>query len=134
MRSLNYPDRYWHISGDDVGLDPVASPSARAAATFRRVKGLAKPGCYSFATADGAYLRHRDFALRAERDDGSRLFEQDATFCPRPSPYSGATELESVNYPGRFLRHQNFRLRLAPYQNTDQYRADSAFLLVDGLA
>ncbi|MEU1404694.1 AbfB domain-containing protein [Streptomyces sp. NPDC005728] len=134
VRSLNYPDRYWHIAGDYVKLDPVGSPSARSAATFRLVKGLSDARCYSFATAGGDYLRHRGFLLRAEHDDGSRLFRQDATFCPRTSSFTGATMLESVNYPGRFLRHQNFQVRLDPYQNTDLYRADSAFLLVDGLA
>ncbi|MGW2744290.1 AbfB domain-containing protein [Streptomyces sp. NPDC001450] len=134
VRSLNYPDRYWHVVDDYVKLDPVGSPSARRAATFALVKGLSDARCYSFATADGDYLRHRDFLLRAEHDDGSRLFEQDATFCPRTSSFTGATMLESVNYPGRFLRHQNFQLKLDPYQNTDLYRADSAFLLVDGLS
>ncbi|MGV4985274.1 AbfB domain-containing protein [Streptomyces sp. NRAIS4] len=133
VRSLNYPDRYWHISGDYARLDPVTTPAARRAATFTLVKGLADSACYSFATADGGYLRHRNFLLRAEPDDGTALFRQDATFCPRPSAFSGATMLESVNYPGRFLRHQNFQLKLDPYQNTDLYRADSAFRLVDGL-
>ncbi|MFI2199315.1 AbfB domain-containing protein [Streptomyces sp. NPDC020192] len=133
VQSVNYPDRYWHISGDFVRLDSVTSPGNRQAATFTVVKGLANSGCYSFATADGGYLRHRSFLLRDEPDDGTPLFRQDATFCPRPSAYPGATMLESVNYPGRFLRHQNFQLKLAPYENTDLYRADSAFLLVDGL-
>ncbi|MFJ9816446.1 AbfB domain-containing protein [Streptomyces sp. NPDC101151] len=133
VRSLNYPDRYWHVTGDDVKLDPVASPSDRRSATFKLVKGLSDARCRSFVTADGDYLRHRDFLLRAEPDDGSPPFRQDATFCPRTSAFTGATMLESVNYPGRFLRHQNFRLRLDPYRNTDLYRADSAFLLVDGL-
>ncbi|WP_234426270.1 AbfB domain-containing protein, partial [Streptomyces kebangsaanensis] len=90
--------------------------------------------CHSFATADGGYLRHRGFLLRAEPDDGSALFRQDATFCPRVSAHAGAVMLESVNHPGRFLRHQNFQLRLDPYQSGDLYVADSAFRLVDGLA
>ncbi|WP_333774828.1 AbfB domain-containing protein [Streptomyces sp. IBSBF 3136] len=134
VRSLNHPDRYWHVSDGLVRLDPAGSAAARRDATFKVVKGLAEAGCYSFATADGGYLRHRDFLLRAEHDDGSRLFEQDATFCPRTSPFAGAVMLESVNYPGRYLRHQDFQLKLDPYQNTDLYRADSAFLLVAGLA
>ncbi|MGY6022203.1 AbfB domain-containing protein [Streptomyces spinosirectus] len=134
VRSVNYPDRYWHISGDLVKLDPVASAAARRDATFTVVKGLADASCYSFATADGTYLRHRDFLLRSERDDGSALFEQDATFCPRTSSYPGAVMLESVNYPGRYLRHRNFQLRLDPYQQSDLYRADSAFRLVGGPA
>ncbi|MFD1659811.1 AbfB domain-containing protein [Streptomyces caeni] len=49
-------------------------------------------------------------------------------------PWPAAPALESVNYPGRFLRHQNFQLRLDPYQQTSPYRADSAFRLVNGLA
>jgi hypothetical protein len=134
VRSVNYPDRYWHVSGDLVKLDPVASAAARRDATFTVVKGLADASCYSFATAEGTYLRHRDFLLRSERDDGSALFGQDATFCPRTSAYSGAVMLESVNYPGRCLRHQNFQLRLDPYQQSDLYRADSAFRLVSGIA
>ncbi|MFD4557368.1 AbfB domain-containing protein [Streptomyces sp. NPDC058469] len=133
VRSVNYPDRYWQVSGDFVKLNPVSSAAARRAATFKLVKGLANSSCYSFTTANGTYLRHRNFILRAERNDGSPVFKQDATFCPRPSPYSGAVMLESVNYPGRFLRHQNFQLRLDRYQDSTLYRSDSAFRLVDGL-
>ncbi|PAZ13018.1 alpha-L-arabinofuranosidase [Streptomyces sp. SA15] len=134
VRSVNYPDRYWHVSGGLVRLDPVRGSESREDSTFKQVKGLADASCYSFATSDGAYLRHRDFVLRADRDDGSSLFEQDATFCPRSSPYSGAVMLEAVNYPGRFLRHRNFTVRLESYQYSGQYQADSAFRLVDGLA
>ena len=118
-------------------LDPVSSESSAATkqdASFKRVKGLADSSCYSFVTADGTYLRHRDFVLRADRDDGSDLFKKDATFCPRPSSSSGAVMLESVNYPGRYLRHRNFQLRLE--WRDDHGRptgADSAFRLVKGL-
>lgn len=134
VRAVNYPDRYWHVSGGYVKLDRVGGSQFREDSTFKLVKGLANSSCYSFATHDGRYLRHRSFVLVAERDDDSPLFRQDATFCPRPSPVYGATMLEAVNYPGRFLRHQNFQLRLDPYQHSDLYRADSAFRLVDGLA
>ncbi|MGW9030863.1 AbfB domain-containing protein, partial [Streptomyces sp. NPDC055722] len=134
MRSVNYPDRYRHVSGDSVKLDPIGSASARWDATFKLVEGLADASCYAFATADGTYLRHRAFLLRAEQSDGSALFEQDATFCPRSSSYSGAVMLESVNFPGRFLRHQDFQLKLDPYQDSGLYRADSAFRLVAGAA
>ncbi|MGW3956227.1 AbfB domain-containing protein [Streptomyces sp. NPDC004752] len=134
VRSVNYPDRYWHVSGGLVKLDPVGSPADRRAATFRLVGGLADGSCYSFTTADGAYARHRSFVLRAERDDGSALFRKDATFCPRPAAHPGAVVLESVNYPGRFLRHQDFQLKLDPYQDTDLYRADSAFRLQRALS
>ncbi|MFI9830489.1 AbfB domain-containing protein [Streptomyces sp. NPDC051913] len=134
VRSVNYPDRYWHVSGGYVKLDAVGGSESREDSTFKLVKGLADSSCYSFATADGQYLRHRSFVLVANRNDGSALFRQDATFCARASSIPGAITLESVNYPGRFLRHQNFQLKLDPYQYGDLYRQDSAFRLVDGLA
>ncbi|MDH6625407.1 hypothetical protein M2271_003218 [Streptomyces sp. LBL] len=134
VRSVNYPDRYWHVNGSYVGLDRVTYGSARQDATFKLAKGLADASCYSFATTDGSYLRHRNFVLRSERDDGSSLFKQDATFCPRTSLVSGAIMLEAVNYPGRYLRHKDFKLRLDPYQYGGQYQSDSAFRLVEALA
>ncbi|WP_171108946.1 MULTISPECIES: AbfB domain-containing protein [Streptomyces] len=130
VNSVNYPDRYWRVSDGRVTLDTITSSSARQDATLKLVKGLADASCYSFVTADGDYLRHREFVLRAEGHDGSGLFRQDATFCPRSLGYSDAIALESVNYPGRFLRHWDFRLRLDPFQHNGQYYADTAFRLV----
>jgi hypothetical protein len=134
FRSVNYPDRYWHVDDGYVGLDPVRGSESREDATFKQVKGLANASCYSFTTHDGKYLRHRSFVLRADRDDGSSLFRQDATFCPRDAAYSGAKMLESVNYPGYFLRHRNFVVRLERFEYSSQYLSDSSFQLVDGLA
>ncbi|MFG1670407.1 AbfB domain-containing protein [Streptomyces sp. Y7] len=133
VRSVNYPDRYWHVDDGRVGLDAVRGSESREDATFQQVSGLADPACSSFATRDGQYLRHRDFVLRAERNDGSGLFGRDATFCPRGSvTHSGATMLESVNYPGYFLRHKNFVVRLERYDHSSLYLADASFRLVDG--
>ncbi|MFI6337665.1 AbfB domain-containing protein [Streptomyces sp. NPDC050535] len=140
VQSVNYPDRYWRVSGGSVRLDQVSrqSPaSTRRDASFKKVKGLADSSCYSFATTDGGYLRHRDFVLRAERDDGSALFEKDATFCARTVSDSGTVVLESVNYPGRYLRHRNFELRLERYDNNNRRGhedGDWAFRLVKGLS
>ncbi|MER7401445.1 AbfB domain-containing protein [Streptomyces sp. NPDC000070] len=134
IRSVNYPDRYWRVRDGYVRLDRIGSgPEQREDATFERVSGLADSSCYSFTTADGRYLRHRSFVLVKDPDDGSALFREDATFCPRPSPSSGAVMLESVNYPGRFLRHRDFQIRLEGYEHSPGYVADSAFRLVAGL-
>ncbi|MEU6357642.1 AbfB domain-containing protein [Streptomyces sp. NPDC047072] len=134
VRSVNYPDRYWHVTEYYVGLDAVRGSESREDSTFKQVKGLANASCYSFTTHDGKYLRHSNFVLRAARNDGSSLFKQDATFCPRASSYSsGAVMLESVNYPGYFLRHKNFIVRLERFEYSSQYLADSSFRLVAGL-
>ncbi|WP_405878998.1 AbfB domain-containing protein [Streptomyces sp. NBC_01136] len=135
LQAVNYPDRYWHLSNGLVSLDPVdsgSSDSTKRDASFKVVEGLGNANCYSFITADGAYLRHRNFYLRADRNDGSDLFSKDATFCPRTSAYTGAVMLESINYPGRYLRHRNFQLRLDSYDNTQFFRSDSAFRVVNG--
>ncbi|MFF4032491.1 AbfB domain-containing protein [Streptomyces sviceus] len=134
VRSVNFPDRFWHVRDGSVGLDPVSGSESREDATFKQVKGLANASCYSFATHDGKYLRHRNFVLRADRNDGSSLFRQDATFCPRDAAYTSATMLESVNYPGYFLRHQNFVVRLERFEYSSQFLSDSSFQLVHGLA
>ncbi|MFJ4082204.1 AbfB domain-containing protein [Streptomyces iakyrus] len=134
IRSVNFSDRYWRVRNGYVRLDQIGSgPEQREDATFRRVAGLSDSSCYSFTTADGRYLRHRSFVLVADRNDGSSLFRQDATFCPRVWPRSGTLTLESVNYPGRFLRHRNFQLRLDPFENSHQYYGDASFQIVSGL-
>ncbi|MEU0999053.1 AbfB domain-containing protein [Streptomyces tibetensis] len=132
IRSVNFPDRYWRVSDGYVRLDQIGS-GQRDDATFKRVAGLSDSSCYSFTTADGRYLRHRSFVLVANSDDGSSLFRQDATFCPRVWSRSGTLTLESVNYPGRFLRHRNFQLRLDPFENSRQYYSDASFQIVSGL-
>ncbi|MFD0309176.1 AbfB domain-containing protein [Streptomyces sp. NPDC127119] len=136
IQAVNYPDRYWRLGHDSVRLDRVdrrSSSSTRQKASFKLVPGLADADCVSFSLGNGSYLRHARFRLRADRHNGSELFKKDATFCPRPSAFSDAVMLESVNYRGRFLRHRDFRLRLDPYDNSRLYQADSAFRLVKGL-
>ncbi|MEU6030122.1 AbfB domain-containing protein [Streptomyces tauricus] len=136
VQAVNYPDRYWRLDHDSVRLDRVDSRNSSRAgqeASFTLVPGLADADCVSFSLGNGRYLRHSQFRLRADRHDGSELFKKDATFCPRPSAFSDAVMLESVNYRGRFLRHRDFRLRLDPYENSRIYRADSAFRLVKGV-
>ncbi|MFD9392798.1 AbfB domain-containing protein [Streptomyces sp. NPDC060000] len=133
VQAVNYPDRYWHVSDGLVKLDAPRGSESREDSTFTVVKGLSNSSCYSFATHDGTYLRHRDFVLRAERNDGSTLFGQDATFCPGYSGSSGAVLLQSVNYPNYALRHKNFQLRLDPYGYNTTNRSDFSFRLVSPL-
>lgn len=131
LRSVNYPDRYWHLRSGGIQLDQVSSGSGsetREDSSFKLVSGLANSSCYSLRMADGRYVRHQSFVLRAVSNDGSDLFKQDATFCPR-SYTSGTVMLESVNYPGRFVRHRNFQLRLDRYEHNQYYLADSTFQL-----
>ncbi|MDX3381441.1 AbfB domain-containing protein [Streptomyces niveiscabiei] len=126
ISAVNYPDRYWHVSNGLVKLDAPRGSESREDSTFTVVPGLAKNSCYTFKTHDGKYLRHRDFILRAERNDGSSLFRQDATFCAGYGGYDAVT-LSSINYPNYALRHRNFQLRLDPYGYNTTNRQDFYF-------
>jgi len=53
------------------------------AATVTVVAGLAQASCYTFRTASGSYLRHRDYQLRVDPFTDTTLFRDDATFCAR---------------------------------------------------
>jgi hypothetical protein len=77
-------------------------------------RGLADAGCVSFESSNypGRFLRHRDFEIRLDRAERSRLFAADATFCPVTRGHAGVVALRSVNYPERFLTESRSRLRL----------------------
>src|SRR6185295_3356207 len=47
---------------------------------------------------------------------------------------SSAVSFQSVNYPGYYLRHQNYDFVLAPYDGTARFQADATFRQVPGLA
>lgn len=136
VRSATYPDRYWHLRDGGIYLDQVSSGSGgetKEDSSFKVVSGLANSSCHSFRMADGRYVRHQNFVLRAAGNDGSHLFKQDATFCPR-SGYSDSVLLESVNYPGHFVRQRNFQLRLERGENNGYFYADASFSLVKGFS
>jgi hypothetical protein len=132
LESVNYPGRYISVRNDLGYLGPVSSTDpvqTRQNATFTVTPGLAAASCYSFKAANGSYLRHSSFRIQLAADDGSTLFKQDATFCPRPGSVSGSVSFESYNYPGRYLRHRNFELWVDPYADSTGFRNDSSFRL-----
>ncbi|WP_431876082.1 family 43 glycosylhydrolase [Micromonospora marina] len=98
---------------------------------FRIVPGLAGGGSVSLESTNfpGYFLRHRAFALYVERDDGSTLFDGDASFDRRPGlAASEGISLESRNFPGRYVRHRDGLLQLEPV-GTGADRAAATFHL-----
>jgi Alpha-L-arabinofuranosidase B (ABFB) domain/Glycosyl hydrolases family 2, sugar binding domain/Glycosyl hydrolases family 2 len=81
------------------------------------------------------YLRHQDGLARTDvvTAASTPLLKADATFVVRrgladPSCYS----FEARNFPGSYLRHQAFRVRLSGNENTDLYRRDATFCAQPG--
>lgn len=71
-------------------------------------KGLAQSECYSFESVDspGSFIRHYDFALQVNAQDGTKTFQEDATFCTEGGLGADATvALRSWSFPSRYFRH-----------------------------
>lgn len=82
------------------------------------------------------YLRHAASLAGTEHvDDGSNaLLKNDSTFrvvagLADASCYS----LRSRNYPNSYVRHQNFRVRVDPSDNSDLFKRDATFCTRPGL-
>ena len=100
------------------------------------VPGLTgQEGTVSFESVDnpGYYLRHYGFLIYLEPKNGGRnpaIFDDDATFSIRPSQfYDCYFSFESVNYPGRFIRHQGFRLKISVNDGSELFKNDASFKL-----
>ena len=98
-----------HQDGDAVtSVITSASPALdKADATWIVRSGLADPSCVSFESSNypGDFLRHSNFTLYRQPDDGGALFAADATFCPQTGRSGQGTSFASQNYPAKFLRH-----------------------------
>ena len=92
-----------------------SAQAARADATWIVQRGLADSSCISLESADtpGAYLRHHDFELYLDLDDGSAKFASDATFCPQPGNSGQGYSFESYNDSNMFIRHYDYVVYIA---------------------
>jgi len=96
-----------------VGITSVTSSSSstlKANATWIVEPGLANSSCISFKTDNGSgdYIRHFDFQLFLEPNDGTSQFALDATFCPRAGNSGSNYSFMSYNYSYKYIRHFNF--------------------------
>lgn len=79
------------------------------------------------------FIRHR-FALGYTDRLSDDVSRNDATFKIVPGLAGSCISLESRNFPNQFLRHQDWRIRLAPREESALYKNDATFCMVPGLA
>jgi len=112
-------DYIQHDASDDnvviAGVTSSSSATDKADATWVVQPGLSNSSCVSFqaANATGSYLRHYNFQLHLQPNDGTSQFAQDATFCTQPGNNGQGLSLQSVNYTDKYIRHYNFTVYLA---------------------
>lgn len=132
LRAAGFPDRYVRQSNGLAALVSVntgSSGEVRQAATFTVVPGLADAKCFSFAGSEGGYLRHYNYRIRHDRNDGSRLFREDATFCIRQGALPGSVYLESFNYRGYYVHLRGDELWIDQWRDRDEFRRECSFVV-----
>jgi hypothetical protein len=134
-----YTDRYLRhrdsLARTDV-VDAASDATLKADATFVVRRGLADSSCYSLESRNfpGRYLRHANFRVRLDPDDGTQLFKEDATFCA----FTGVSgvQLRSFNIAGTSVRHYAEEVWIAsnggthPYDSPTSYDRDTSWGLV----
>src|SRR4051812_40809484 len=103
-------DRYIHHTGTAVDTAVVTNASStteKGNSSWIVRAGLGNASCVSFESKNtaGQYLRHQNYRLYLNANDGSSLFAQDATFCPEAGRNGQGTSLRSANYADRYVRH-----------------------------
>lgn len=65
------------------------------------------------------YLRHSNYAVVLNANDGTSTFAADATFY-RAAGFAdpGWTSFRSYNFPDRYLRHYSYVLRIDPISSS----------------
>lgn len=137
--------KYITHSGSTVELQVVNSSSTTALqqqASWTVRTGLGNSGCYSFESVDtpGSYIRHSNSQLQLNANDGTKLFTEDATFCPLAGLDGQGNSIRSWSYPTRFWRHYNGILYIASnggpntFDSATLYNDDVSFVISAGFA
>ena len=134
-------------SDDAVATSTVTAASSEQAkedSTFVETAGNDNPSCVSFESVNrpGEFLRHQNFVLHLQPNDGSTLFAQDSTFCPQAGNNGQGMSFQSVNFAGRFLRMFQNGMYLAgdgintgnPWDTSVGWTDDTSWLVQPALA
>nr|BFE77029.1 hypothetical protein GCM10020092_103300 [Actinoplanes digitatis] len=141
LESANMVSYYMRHRNSEVWMDQNTGGSFNNDATWAVVNPLWRSGAdlavgqnRSFRVTtpgyDTRYLRHRDSLARTDViNSASALADrQDASFTVRTGlADSTCYTLESVNFPGRFLRHAGYRLQIATNDGTTTFQQDATF-------
>lgn len=99
-------------SNSTVNTQAVSSSSnnvLKHQASWTVRTGLGNSACFSFESkaTPGSYLRHYNFELQLQPNDGTKQFNEDATFCTQAGLNGQGISIQSWSYPTRYLRHYN---------------------------
>ncbi|TVY83107.1 putative alpha-L-arabinofuranosidase B [Lachnellula suecica] len=145
VTTAGYDTRYIAHTGTTVNTQVVTSSSATALkqqASWTVVTGLGNSACYSFESVDtpGSYIRHYNFVLLVNANDGTKQMHEDATFCPIAGLNGQGNSIRSWGYPTRYFRHYANTGYIASnggvhtFDNIASYNDDVSFVMSTGFA
>ncbi|WP_426503602.1 alpha-L-arabinofuranosidase B [Dactylosporangium sp. McL0621] len=110
--------RYISHSGATVSTQVVSASNTateKANASWIVRAGLGSSACYSFESKNtsGQYLRHQNYQISLQANDGSSLFAQDATFCSEAGKNGQGNSFRSLNFADRYIRHYSNNVYIA---------------------
>jgi hypothetical protein len=102
--------RYIAHTGSTVNTQVVTSSSSNSLklqASWIVRAGLGNSACFSFESKDtpGSFIRHSNFELHLDANDGSKLFSEDATYCTEAGLNGQGNSIRSWSYPAHYFRH-----------------------------
>ncbi|KAI4606913.1 hypothetical protein J4E83_009824 [Alternaria metachromatica] len=130
--TAGYTDRYLAHTGSTVNTQVVSSSSTallKRQASWTVRAGLANSACFSFESKDtaGSYIRHFNFVLQLQANDGSKAFKEDATFCPQAGFTGSGSSIRAWGYPTRYIRHYNNIGNIASNGGVHDFDAAASF-------
>ncbi|KAI0858322.1 fungal alpha-L-arabinofuranosidase [Xylaria cubensis] len=141
----NFDTRYLAHTGSTVNTQVVSSSSATALkqqASWTVRAGLGNSACFSFESKDtpGSFIRHYNFVLQLSASDGSKQFNEDATFCTQAGLNGQGNSIRAWGYPTRYFRHFNNLGYAASnggvhdFDNANSFNNDVSFVVNTGFA
>ncbi|GAB1199712.1 hypothetical protein APSETT444_009069 [Aspergillus pseudonomiae] len=130
--TAGYTTRYIAHDGTTVNTQVVSSTSTTALkqqASWAVRTGLANSACFSFESIDtpGSFIRHYNFGLLLNANDGTKQFSEDATFCPQTGLNGQGNSIRSWSYPTRYFRHYENVLYAASNGGVQTFDATNSF-------
>lgn len=119
------------------------SADEKKAASWRVRTGLGNAGCLSFESVDraGTFIRHSGFKLQADKNDGTKLFREDATYCAMQGfSGEGTNSFRNWGYAARYFRVYNGFVYTASnggpreFDTKVNWNNDASWTVVDGFA
>ncbi|KAI1308371.1 carbohydrate-binding module family 42 protein [Xylaria venustula] len=140
-----FDTRYIAHTGATVNTQVVTSSSdgtLKQQASWTVRQGLGNSACLSFESVDtpGSFIRHANYQLMVNANDNSKIFGEDATFCPQTGVNGQGNSFRSWSYPARYWRHYNALLYIAgnsgphEFDNPAVYNNDISFVVSSSFA